>query len=702
MKTKINKKTITPSAPPAQLVEEKSWHHIPLSVLAIFLLMLLQGILVYPLFQSGYSRFIENIESAHIANATYILQHWGENWNNQWYFGFPTHLTYPPIIPYLIALVSYISNLEVAHVYRIVTAVFIILTPLSIYLLSFYLTRRKTTAFLSSLLYIILPSVAYLFIPQIIGNTELSGYAPFRYTVFAQYGEGPHLASLFFIPLAIMYFIKSYRQPDVKNYIWAAVFIALTMLTNLFGGFALLMLLFLVVTGKLFIYVFDFSFIRLIIIGLLAYGLTAFAYDFGFIGSIMESGYIHPENSIHLPPFLIIFVAIIFGILPAALLVRGALMGQESKFKTYFLLTWFLLFLTIPVVYYHFGYSLVPQPNRYLPELQMGFVILLAIVITRLFDHYQITDSKTNIIKKTAVIFAVFALIYYISSSYLTKPYYLIQPSEMNYTNDYKIAVWLDQNIDRTTGERAYLTGTPAFWLTAFNDVPEIRGGADNAQPNPWWADIAYQINKGDDAEITTDWLQLMNVKYILVNYPESGTHYVDYENTGRFEKYELAAEFADGGFKMFKVPESSLSLLSIVNTQDKNYSIQITDKKDTASIKKFAEMVRQADVNDVHYQIVSPSHYEIGADNLDINDRLIFKMNYDPRWRAVDQNGHVLTIEKVGPNFMMINPDASGSIHISLSAGRTWTEYLGLAITIMTMIIGGMWIWHRRRRFID
>jgi hypothetical protein len=707
MKTKKTKKITkikaTPKLPPkAQYVEDAYWRNIPLSVLAVVMLVILQGILIYPMFQAGYSRFIENIEAAHIANASYVLKHFGENWNNQWYFGFPTHLTYPPIMPYLTALVSFLTKLDISHVYRILTAIFIMFTPVSIYLLAFYLTRRKTAAFLASLMYIILPSVAYLFIPQIIGHTALTGYVPFRYIVFSQYGEGPHLSSLFFIPLAILYFIKSYRQPDIKNYVIAASFIALTMLTNLFGGFALMMLLFLALTGKILVYVSNINIKRLIIIGMMAYGLTAFAYDFSFIKSILDSGYIHPENAIHLPPFLIIFVAVIFGLLPAALLIRGALMGNESKFKTYFLISWVILFLAIPVVYYHFGFSLVPQPNRYLPELQMGFTIFSAIIITKLFDHYKLTSSKINFVKKSTIIVLVFASLYYISSSYLTKPYYLITPNKMDYTNDYKIATWLDQNINQSTGERAYLTGTPAFWLTAFNDVPEIRGSADNAQPNPWWADIAFQINKGDNKELTTAWLQILNIKYILVNYPESGTHYIDYENYDRFNDYKLVTEFADGGFKMFEVPDANLSLFNIVNKNNEFYVEKFNDKKDTENIIKFAQMIRSSNSANVEYKIIRPSEYEITARDLNADDRLIFKMNYDQRWKAVDENGKQLKIDAVGPNMMMITPNTTGNIKFTMIVGSYWTEYVGLSITIVTVVIGGIWLIYRKRRFMD
>lgn len=684
-------------------VINKTGHETKLiNITMIVCLMVLQGILLYPLFLNGYSRFIENIEAAHIANAQYLLNHFQEKWNMLWYFGFPVHLTYPPVFPYLIAFISSITSLAITHVYRILTAIFMIITPVSIYWFALYLTGRKTTAFLSSLLYILLPSVAYLFIPQIVMHTPLAGYTPYRLITFAQYGEGPHLGSLFFIPLAALYFIKSFRQPDIKHYILAAIFIALTVLTNLFGGIALLLILGIIILGKMAVYIFSVSYKRILIIGLIAYLLTAFVYDFNFIESILQSGYIHPENAAHWPPFLVIFIAFMFGVFPIALIIRGQLMGIEKNYKWFLVIVWTIVFLTIPAVYYHFGYSLISQPNRYLPELQMGFCMLMAMIITGLWDRYPAQTGKIILAKKTVAIGLTFLVVFLLSYSYISKPYYLINPQSMTNSYEYKIADWLKKNINPSTGERVYLTGTPAFWMTAFAEIPQIRGSADNAQPNPWWADASYQINKGDDIELTKAWLNILNVKYILLNYPESGTHYVDYENYDRFKDYKQIDQFADNGFTMLEVPDGNLTLFSLVNTKDSNYLENIASKKDTAGIKNFAAMLNQTDNSKINYQIISPSEYKVTLNRSFENDVLIFKTNYDKRWVAKDQAGHNLKIESIGPNFIKITPAGLDTTEIHIYTRTIWSEYLGYALTIITVIFCAIILQKRRQQMID
>ena len=701
--SKQTKKSKTISLEP-QVVhpENKKIIHISHGIL-LGILLVISGFLVYPLLLPGYSRFIENIEGAHLVNAKYILEHFGSNWNNLWYFGFPVHLTYPPFVPYLIALTSFLFKLDVSFSYRLVVAFFVWLTPASIYIFAYYLNNKKTTAFFAGLMYILLPCVAYLFIPQITGNPGIAGYPPYHWVVFSQYGEGPHLVSLFFLPLAVMYFIKSYRSPDILNYILAAIFIALTGLANLFGAYALLTILLIVVLGKIAIYTISFNYRRLIFVGLVAYGLTAFAYDINFVQSILQSSYIHPENSVHLPPFLIVFLSILFGILPLALFLRHKMMGNDNLFRWFLIAAWTFIFLFVGAVYYHSGFSLVSQPNRYLPEGQMGFVILAAMLLVRLLGYIltKFQGAKKYVFYAICKA-AIFATILLLAFNYLSHPYFLLQPNTMEHSSEYQIATWLNQNFDLTTGDRVYLTGTPAFWLNVFSDVPQIRGGADNAQPNPWWADASYQVNKGTDTQLLKSWLKIMNVKYILVNYPESGTHYVDYENYERFSDFKLVTEFADGGFKLFSDETTQPSLFNIVDPTTSQFQGQIDSKLNSAAIIAFAKMLPDKPDPRLTYQIINSDQYQVKISDLKPSEKIVFKMNYDSRLKAFDQDGRAVKIEPIGPHLVAITPPAGQTSTITLKYGYNFSFLQGLSITIITILFI-IWLLNtRQKKLID
>ncbi len=671
--------------------------------LLIAILLVISGILVYPLLLPGYSRFIENIEGAHLVNARYVLEHFGANWNNLWYFGFPVHLTYPPLVPYLIALLSYLTKIDVSYSYRLVTAFFVWLTPVSLYALVYFLNKKKTTAFLASLMYIVLPCVAYFFIPQIAGGPSIGGYPPYHWIIFAQYGEGPHLVSMFFLPLAVLFFIKSYQFPDMKNYILASLFIALTGLSNLFGAYALLIIILLAVLGKIAIYTFNFNFQRLFFIGALAYCFTAFAYDFNFVQSILLSGYIHPENSIHLPPMLVVFLSFIFGILPLALFLRHKMIGNDDNFRWFLIGAWTLVFLIVATVYYYSGFSLFSQPNRYIPEAQMGFVVLAAMLFTKLLQYisqkYQgIKKHSLYVIAKVAIFISILIL----SSGYLTRPFFFILPNTMDHSAEYEIATWLNQHIDLKTGDRVYLTGTPAFWLNVFSDVPQIRGGADNAQPNPWWADISYQINKGDDSQILRSWLKILNIKYILVNYPQSGTHYVDYENYERFDGLTEVTKFADGGLVLLTDDSYTPSLFSIIDPAGKKFTDQISSKTNTEAINAFADLLPNQPDSRLSYQIIDSDHYQVDVNNLKPTEKIVFKMNYDSRLTAIDQNGQKVKIETVGPHYVAFTTNNLDSSTIHLTYGTNKSFILGVIITTLGVLVAAVLLASRRKKMID
>lgn len=701
LKRKKQTKTIVPES---QIINptNKSLTNVSHGLLIVILLVI-SGLLVYPLLLPGYSRFIENIEGAHLINARYIMEHFGAHWNNLWYLGFPVHLTYPPVVPYLIALISYLFKIDVSYSYRLITAFFVWLTPVSIYCFAYYLNQKKTTAFLSGLMYILLPCVAYLFIPQITGGPQIGGFPPYHWIIFSQYGEGPHLVSLFFLPLAALFFIKSYRSPDIKNYLLAALLIALTALSNLFGAYALLVILLLIVLGKFAIYTINFNYQRLFFIGLLAYGFTAFAFDLNFIQSIWQSSYIHPENSIHLPPMLVVFLSVIFGILPLALFLRHKMMGNDSNFRWFLIGTWSFVFLFVGAVYYHSGFSLFSQPNRYLPEGQMGFVILVAMIFTRLLSY--ILTKYEGVKKYTLYVVAkvaIFTIILILSFQYLVQPYFFLRPNQMDHTSEYEIASWLNKNIDLATGDRVYLTGTPAFWLNVFSDVPQIRGGADNAQPNPWWADIAYQINKGTDPQILRSWLKILNVKYVLVNYPQSGTHYVDYENYDRFNGLKSITEFADGGFRLFADESYTPSLFSIIDPTASPFAGKIVSKTDTEAINAFAAMLPDRPDQRLSYTIINSDQYQIKISDLQETEKIIFKMNYDSRLKATDQTGQTVKIEPIGPNYVAITPNNRQNSVITLSYGYNYSFLLGATLTMIAILFSIWLLKTRQKKLID
>jgi len=663
----------------------------PISTWLVIGLLVLNAILAWPMLRDGFSRYIESIEGAHLVNAAWIL-HKGGSWNDLWYFGFPAHLTYPPLLPNLIAWVSGLFSITITHAYRLSIGGLIWLIPLGIYLFAVELTKRKTIGALAALMFMIMPNIAYFLIPEVQTVPTSVGWVPYHWVVFAQYGEGPHVAAIFFMMISATFFLRTLDSRSRVNIAGSALFLALTMLTNLFAGFALILILIILQIARMFVYVFDVPWRRLLLIGIIGYGMTAFAFDLTFIKSILASSYIHPENAMHWPPFMVIFFILIFIIIPLTLLGYHMVMGKDKYYPLLAMTMWAGLFLLVAAVYYYFGYNLVTQPNRYLHEAQIGTVILIAMGMTFLIDNARQTiHEEERATKYILVGLGILVFIFAPSYSYLKNPGWIIKPQTMDYSYEKEIADRLNEIVDTDRGERAYLTGTPSFWLNVFSPVPQIRGGADNAQPNPWWADAAYQINKSDNENLTKAWLNLLNVKYILVNYPESGTHYVDYENFDRFANWSVADEFAEGGFKLYQVPDSNLSLFSVIKVADIAPLLDFS-KNDSQSVIDLANLFNQADNQRVKYEKINAGHYRLTIDDLQANEVIVFKMNSDERWRAMGPDDNY-QIETVGPNFMMIRPGVTGEAVIDWQVGTTKSEIAGQLLTLITLLLTVNWL---------
>lgn len=668
-------------------IERKN--HWPTSVWLIAGLLLLNGILAWPMLQDGFTRFIESIEGAHLVNAAWILENGGE-WNNLWYFGFPAHLTYPPLLPNLIALIADNFDLTVSHAYRITVGVLIWLIPLGIYLFTRELTKRKTIAVLASLMFIVMPNIAYFIIPEVQTTPAAMGWIPYHWVVLAQYGEGPHLSAILFMLLAATFFLRSLDCRSKINVVATATFLALTMLTNLFAGFALILILVILQLGRMFVYVFDLNWRRMGLIGLLAYGITAFAFDYTFIKSILLSGYVHPENTMNWPPFLVVFFVLLFLIAPITLLVYHQVAGKDKYYPILTMIMWTGLFLLVAVVYYYFDFNLVTQPNRYLHEAQIGAVILVAMGMTYLIDNAQNTfEEEERFTKHLLLTLGIFTFILAPSYNYLKNPHWIIQPQSMDHTYEKQMAERLHEIVDIQREERVYLTGTPAFWLNVFSDVPQIRGGADNAQPAPVWADASYLINKSDNENLTKAWLNLLNVKYILVNYPESGTYYVDYENFDRFTNWTVVEEFAEGGFKLYKVPDGNLSVFTVVKTEELD---ELTPLDDPAKVLKLAELFNRSDNSRLGYEKLSNGHYQLIASDIEPNESIVFKMNYDERWQASMNDNH-FEIRTVGPNFMAINPKSGEEMEVDWTIKQSKWEIVGMILSLVTLTAIIYWL---------
>src|SRR5271166_3301629 len=172
-----------------------------------------------------------SIEAAYISISHYILDNWRDlTWFPLWYGGIPFQNTYPPLLHFVVAGFAAFAGVSVARAHHIVTAVFYCLGPLTVYLLALRLTGSRWYSFWAGLAYSIVSPSAFLIssVRQDLGSV----WSPRRFNVLNFYGEGPHIASLALLPLAIHCLDVALPKRKPWYYVLTAVSMAAVALTN--------------------------------------------------------------------------------------------------------------------------------------------------------------------------------------------------------------------------------------------------------------------------------------------------------------------------------------------------------------------------------------------------------------------------------------------------------------------------------------
>jgi hypothetical protein len=638
-------------------------------------LFALNSILIYPLFTGEYTQHIGSIECAFLSDAKFIVENYPNlNWNPQWYCGFPFHLFYTPLIPYLIAFFNILfPALSIAKGYRLLTAVMYALGPVTLYLFVKYLTKREFPALLTALLYSLVPSFLFSTLPL-----------PSRLAILTFYGEGPHISGLTVTPIAALTFLHAIRKPEFKNYVSAGLTIALVALLNLIALYGLALILAVIFLSEIVLGNKRRKLKSAVWCGLIAYGLSAFQYDISFISASATFGGFGNVT------FSWVDVVVATMGLPILLALLSYLFSNRPMLQPWLICTlWVTIFSAIILAWYLFKLAIAPQPIRYSPELEMGLAILLGLTLTVFGDflsrlYFSLTESEMSY-NITKIIFTSILLLILVSISLpINSSLTLTQPStNITETAEYKLATWL---APRIKDERVYATGTIAFWLNVFSNIPQLRGGSDQAATNPWWDHVTYQINTGPNGTLAVLWAKALNIKYIVVNYPNASTTYIDYIYPQKFEKLLPLRHFYNG-FAIFEVPIRNPALVQPVDASKFMQLEPISNVLDAENLRNYVELIEAPAIPvKCDYQIENADKIIVRLQNSTQKTGVLVKMTFDERWKAY-VDGRTVPVTPVGPYFMLVNADKQGAYEIDLICERTLSEIFGLTITVATII---------------
>lgn len=459
-----------------------------------------QALFAAPLFAGSFTRWRQSIEAAYMADARFIAERFPDlSWNPLWYLGFPFELSYTPLVPALVAALAKFGG-DVGAAYRLVAGGGFALGVVGLYALARALDLPRAAAVLAAALFAFAPSASFV-LPGM--RDDVASFAgapiPWRLAVLVEYGEGPHVLGLslaLFATAALARYLASGRGYWTATLLYVAV--ALTNLIALLGAVVL------------------------------ALGTMAASAAMSR-GMRVGAGAALLALAWYTPSFVIAVGGFSSGggrgayLLFPVLLIGATTVARVTRSAVAF---WCVTFAGVVLGENLFRLDLAPQPGRYAIELDAAVALGVAAVAQHLLARVA---WRGRALAAASVIVVAVAV-----PAWLAVQPRIAPDAAWRGWSEREVALWLRDHL--APGERAYLSGSHAYWLDVFADVPQVRGGVDFAATDPWWARAVYQINSGSDPDTSLLWLRALAVRYAVVTGAESADAYRDFARPEMFE----------------------------------------------------------------------------------------------------------------------------------------------------------------------
>jgi len=612
--------------------------------------------ITFRLFHIEYLREMGSIEAAYIGLARYILEHFPDfNWFPLWYGGIPYQDSYPPLLHFLVAAVAASGRISPALAYHAVTAALYALAPAALFWAAWRLGASRTNAFLAALLYSLISPSCWL-VREVRADTG-GWFGPRRLVTLVHYGEGPHLAALLFLPLAIGLLHVALQKRRPLWYAAAALAIAAVVLSNWIGAFALAL-----AVASYLLAGFARPWLRTAALGCAAYALAMPWAPPSTIATIRANA---PLVGGRYVPDLRVEALFAAGLLLLAWVMRRLKWEPRIRFGVLFL--YGTAYIALGAYWFH--QRLLPQPERYHLEMDLAFCLAAALVAPR--------------IPRLAAL-AVAALLIPVALHQHSMAQRMEQPIDIASTAEYRISRWLGRNLP---GRRVFAPGSIGFWMNAFSDTPMLTGGFDNGMRNTFLQDVNYQIYAGDRQETALDWLEAFGCDAIAGGDPESGEVYHPIAHPEKL--HGLRELWRDGPEVVYDVPRRSRSLAhavgaaGLVRTRPPAY--------DSAGLKPYIAALDDPSSPAAQFQWRGPSAASIAGD-FRPEHLLSVQIAWDAGWNArVDGRPRRTWADNLGQ--MVVEPLCSGPCTVELIYDGGAEMRFARWLSRLVLAAGALWI---------
>lgn len=652
---------------------------------------------VGPLFQGEFTRHLGSIEVSYIQMARFIresLPHFA--WQPRWYLGYPMSIIYTPVVPFFEVVTNGIFGWSFGHAYRVLTAGAYVVTLAGLYFFVRELFKNSVAGLVAGLSYGILPSIIAFLYDEVAADVFAKEVIdPRRFTILVRWGEGPHIVSLLFLPVAAYFLVKFLRAGSKWALVLGAVFTALVLLTNTVGAWGLALLAFCLVIGQLVERstrsdkTKESSQLgwqgvsgRAAIFGAISYGLTAFWFNPMFLSTFFREGsgaLAYWRDQFPWGWLMLAVAFVIYFLISKKLLARFT--GATAS------ILFFLIMFGLVNTYYASGsekLELVPQVLRLNTEVDMATSILLGMMVA-IVGYFLVNKKAVLYLSGMSVVVVGAGIYFWSQQSKLVEelPQYTRSAEsvgiDLTKAAEYEVAKNLEEKV--TGDERVLVPGNYAFYLNYFTDLPQLRGALFQSSIHPWPEHIYYQVTNGKDADISLAWLKIANVGWLVYSGPRE--LFRDYRVPA--DKFDAILELADeqSGDRYYKVPLKNSSLAKAV-PKDILSVAKPENAIDEEPIRSYVNYLEASD-NRLTLKEKINGVYEVSG-NLSQDEVVLVHMAYAPGWRARDGQGHTLEVKRDALGFIAVKPKEAGEQKITLNYGKPWQVWLGRVLTLLAI----------------
>ncbi len=617
------------------------------TVLSAAALFAINAFICRTLFTAAFTERMESIESSYIAISRWAMDHWHDlTWFPLWFTGMPFHQVYQPGLHLTVAALASAVHGTPQHAYHFVTALAYCAAPVTLFWLCYTATGRRAYGLVAGLLFSLVSPMCFL-APTIRYDVG-AWYLPRRFQTLVHYGEGPHIAALALIPLAIWLLDRAACAQRAWYVPAAALAVAAVALTNWPGtiglGFACLAYC---ISGR------PIRWPRLAAVGAIGYLIAAPWMPPSILILVFRNAHQSDATALGRSQ-LAVFAGVAVSLVLLHVVFRRMKTDPWFRFFTYFA----VIAGAVTLGREWFGWRLLPQPNRFQLELEMAIAGAVAYAAVFWFGRV-----RRPVVVAAVCVGIVFAFVQVRRYSRYAVRY--TQPIDITSTIEYRMARWFEANMG---GRRVFAPGNVSLWMNVFTDTPQLAGCCDQGIPDQEYRIATYTIYTGQnagarDAEISLLWLRAYGADAVGVTGPASTEYFKPFWNPRKFDRV-LPVLWRSGDNAVYRVPRASASLAHVV-PEEALVSRPPENGLDVDPLRPFVAALENPGAPPASFRWVSGHEAEVEA-RLGPGDVIALQVTYDKGWRATE-NGLELPIARDALGMMSIDPGHDGPCRIRL-----------------------------------